>query len=43
MASPGTLDKTEGSEMTTAWCSVVAAQYRSALDDMAITLRGLSR
>ncbi|WP_328999497.1 DinB family protein [Kribbella sp. NBC_00709] len=26
--------------MTTTWCSVVAAQYRSVLDDLAITVRG---
>jgi hypothetical protein len=26
--------------MTTTWCSVVAAQYRSTLDDLAIVLRG---
>lgn len=26
--------------MTTIWCSVIAVQYRSTLDDMAIALRG---
>ncbi|TDW93412.1 DinB family protein [Kribbella pratensis] len=40
MASPGTADTTEGSGTATAWCSVVAAQYRSTLDDLAIVLRG---
>src|SRR5687767_12953465 len=27
-------------EMATIWCSAIAAQYRSTLEDMAIVLRG---
>jgi DinB superfamily len=40
MTSVGTRDEAESPEMTTTWCSVIAAQYRSTLDDMAIALRG---
>jgi hypothetical protein len=40
MASAAKRGETESLEMTTVWCSVVAAQYRSTLDDLAIVLRG---